>query len=401
MDPATARALSLAEAANPKSVPLLTKAVELCERSGGTANIYYAHALRGLSEALCVLDQFAESLRNADKSLAVLAALDQADVGVLSESAAAWTAKGLVLPMVGRSAEALLAHQNVLRLCELTANDSGLICALTNIACQQKDGGRFKESLSNFRLAETRALAAPRGQIVHAAALARIARSAAIALSGLRRWDEALASARLGKARRIQLSGKRSAEAALCCQDVSTMLLGMGDLNGAMEELCETEFFFAQNGWEDPRGAEVLMHLGGVAIERGRHQDALEYLERSLTILRIFHPPDHSNFAFVRRKISRAQTALGLSHEAVASLAAATHVIRRSQLHCAGPNCELRQRPDGAPLDQCAGCLRTYYCSVACQSADWKRKGGHKEECKALAAERRAASVGASSPSSS
>ena len=42
-------------------------------------------------------------------------------------------------------------------------------------------------------------------------------------------------------------------------------------------------------------------------------------------------------------------------------------------------------RDDGAPLDVCIKCRRTFYCGKACQTADWKA-GGHKAECKALAA---------------
>ena len=52
-----------------------------------------------------------------------------------------------------------------------------------------------------------------------------------------------------------------------------------------------------------------------------------------------------------------------------------------------GPGLHRKLKEDDTPLDQCAGCLRTYDCSVACQTADWKREGGHKAECKALAAQ--------------
>ena len=84
--------------------------------------------------------------------------------------------------------------------------------------------------------------------------------------------------------------------------------------------------------------------------------------------------------------IGLAQSALGMTDEARLSQKAADQSFRRSQVHCAGPGCNLQQRPEGAPLDQCAGCLRTHYCSVACQAADWKRKGGHTAECSTLAA---------------
>ena len=90
--------------------------------------------------------------------------------------------------------------------------------------------------------------------------------------------------------------------------------------------------------------------------------------------------------------IAKLHTALG-NGDALAAQQAAARVVRRSQTQCAGAGCERRQREDGAALDQCSGCLRTYYCSTACQTADWK--AGHRAECKALAAEGRAAAAAA------
>ena len=96
-------------------------------------------------------------------------------------------------------------------------------------------------------------------------------------------------------------------------------------------------------------------------------------------------------------------TSLSFCHEGLGDAASAKVFLdeaisisrRRSQIHCAGPDCERRLRLDGAPLDQCAGCLRTFYCGKACQTADWKREGGHKAECKALIAEAAAAAAAA------
>ena len=51
---------------------------------------------------------------------------------------------------------------------------------------------------------------------------------------------------------------------------------------------------------------------------------------------------------------------------------------------CGGPDCKRVARPDGAPLEMCAGCLCKLYCSKACQAAGWR--AGHNAECKALAA---------------
>ena len=67
--------------------------------------------------------------------------------------------------------------------------------------------------------------------------------------------------------------------------------------------------------------------------------------------------------------------------------------MRRSQSACAGPGCVRRMREDGAPLDVCVNCRRTFYRGKACQTADWK--AGHRKECKALVAESAAALAGA------
>ena len=49
---------------------------------------------------------------------------------------------------------------------------------------------------------------------------------------------------------------------------------------------------------------------------------------------------------------------------------------------CTAADCPRKVKADGTPLDQCGGCKRCYYCSKACQTADWK--AGHKAECKTL-----------------
>ena len=70
--------------------------------------------------------------------------------------------------------------------------------------------------------------------------------------------------------------------------------------------------------------------------------------------------------------------------DALDAMAESVFVARRSQSHCAGPGCTLRQRLDGEPLDVCVNYRRTVYCGKACQTADWKAM--HKKECKHLIA---------------
>ena len=100
----------------------------------------------------------------------------------------------------------------------------------------------------------------------------------------------------------------------------------------------------------------------------------------------------HECVADMQRKLLRPA-------EAAASQQAGEVVARRSQMQCANPGCVRRLREDGAPLDVCVKYRRTFYCGTVCQTADWKREGGHKAECKALIAEgKAAATVGRGEP---
>ena len=174
------------------------------------------------------------------------------------------------------------------------------------------------------------------------------------------------------------------------CTSLAKALTSLEDYTGASEQLREAESICDQRGWVDPAGGDVHFRFGELATKQGRHRDALTSFELSLVLRRRFFSADHPLIYSSLASIGAARSALGMPDEARLSQKAAANCLRRSQTHCAGPGCTLQQRPDGAPLDQCAGCLRTYYCSVACQTADWKRKGGHKGECKALAAEGKA-----------
>ena len=73
---------------------------------------------------------------------------------------------------------------------------------------------------------------------------------------------------------------------------------------------------------------------------------------------------------------------LGRPSEAVESAAESAALMRRCRIACAGPGCGRKLREDAAPLDVRVKCRRTFYCGKACQTADWKRDGGHKAECR-------------------
>ena len=133
--------------------------------------------------------------------------------------------------------------------------------------------------------------------------------------------------------------------------------------------------------------ANACLTLGSCLYNDGQPVEALRYLTRALELQRKLLPPDHPNIAMSLNNIALANEALGNADAAAQAAAASTAVARRSQSACAGPGCDRHVKADGRPLEQCGKCRRTYYCSVVCQTADWKREGGHKAECKALVAE--------------
>ena len=133
----------------------------------------------------------------------------------------------------------------------------------------------------------------------------------------------------------------------------------------------------------------MLMHLGC-------HSKALELLQAAVAVHRqLVMPETHPIIAVLLAHISSCQSMLGRDDEAAVSNAALLSTMRRSQVNCPNPGCPRRLREDGAPLDVCVKCRRTFYCGKACQTADWKREGGHKAECKTLIAEGKAAAAAA------
>ena len=133
--------------------------------------------------------------------------------------------------------------------------------------------------------------------------------------------------------------------------------------------------------------AHLLKSASSTLIDAGDFPRALDYSERALDILRRLLPPEHPAIASSLYSVGLANQQLGYHEAADRTCIAANAMFRRSQQHCAGPGCLRNVREDGAPLDVCVKCRRTFYCGKDCQTADWKREGGHKAECKALIAE--------------
>ena len=130
--------------------------------------------------------------------------------------------------------------------------------------------------------------------------------------------------------------------------------------------------------------ALVLLREGNDLLTSRQPSQALTSFRDSESLFRKLLPPGHPLLADALLGKWDALTAMGGGDGAVRAAEAAFFAVRRrSQAVCAGPGC-VRKLGSDEFLEQCAGCLRTYYCGKACQTADWK--AGHKAECEELAA---------------
>ena len=182
--------------------------------------------------------------------------------------------------------------------------------------------------------------------------------------------------------------GARSREMALALCGEAVAMQAAGDTPGALALFQEAYNLLEDNARQcSCEFASVCSYLGIIAYEKGDHEETLRYCKRALACGRDILSPSHLNLAGAHEIITNYHTALGHRSAAAAARHAASSIVRRSQVACAGPGCKRRLRENGAPLDVCVKCRRTFYCGKACQTADWKREGGHKAECKALIAE--------------
>ena len=172
---------------------------------------------------------------------------------------------------------------------------------------------------------------------------------------------------------------------------IGGVLLALGDTAGAIDHLRRAAAGLEALGKSDTVNFARILHTWGDALraQGGLPHAALVHLDRALAIRRRLLPAFHKDIAATLRLIAAVNDGIGNTDAASKARDEAAAISRRSQVACAGPGCERRLREDGAPLDVCVTCRRTFYCGKACQTADWKPR--HKAECKALVAEAAAA----------
>ena len=280
---------------SPQAALLAGRAAELCERSSYRSSVAYARVLRWRNDIANSTDQFTYTLRDSDKALVVLAALDQSDAEVQAEFARCCSMRCYAHYGLGRSGEALLAARETLHRFELLGIDEGgIIQALCNAGMQLGIAGANAEALSYLSWGEARALAVPRGIAVYGAQLAQSASIMVCLLRHSGRADEALTVARRSHARLMKVPGRK------CSLEMASSYLSHGDLlrdqegtAGALTQYRSAECIFEERGWKDVIAAELHTALGLMARMQGRHHEALLRFERGLAIILQSYPADH------------------------------------------------------------------------------------------------------------
>jgi len=277
----------------------------------------------------------------------------------------------------GRPSDALLNLEPALELYESLGDNDGMRKVLCQMSRVQSVQGLHELALATARKAE----ALDRNDVV---VLNRVGNC----LSNLGRHEEDLAYKRRELAIEEKKYGKRSEGAAESMRNLGTALCKAGHIEEGIATMRQ-----ASTTMEELRLTETLdyadccYNLGFYLMNDSKLTEALTHLTRALEIYRRLLPPDHPGIAQCLKDLSDVNERLGNADAAALAAAASASVARRSQTACAGPGCTRTVMENGRPLEQCGKCRRTYYCSVGCQTADWKREGGHKAECKALVAE--------------
>ena len=200
------------------------------------------------------------------------------------------------------------------------------------------------------------------------------------ALRGASRPDEALRAYRKSLALSIRTCGRRSVTTAVSQTRIGDCLLSLERFDDALESFYSARGILEELHSNDLEYAEVLYRI--CPLISNRPSEALGLIERALAIYRRTYSEDNMIISRCLRLLAEVNSALGNVDAAERAVFESAIAARRSQVQCAAAGCPRKMKADGSPLEMCAGCRRTHYCSVDCQRADWKAV--HKAECKHL-----------------
>ena len=364
-------------------------AASICERAGATNTVDYVVILKGIGDCYEELQDFPRALQYLQRALDCASKLNHDDVEVVKAHAHTELLISVLYMHLGRTTEAVAALQSSIVLNERVHYVGGVISALINLtSCFLPTGtGEFEKGVAALARAEALCNTVPNGAVVHARQLATIAALRLRLHEDIGRRDEwlvaALATCAATLLKHKNLYGEQSAEVARVHVEMGGFHAAMG--KGARASECfksAADIFTALSLENSVDYATLLAGWGQALMLEMRIEAGLAHYQQGLAIYRELLPPDHAFIASTLAHIGICQGLLGRGAAAAKAGDAAEVVLRRSQTRCAGPGCDRKMKADGTPLTMCAACERTHYCSVACQTADWKPR--HREECKAL-----------------
>ena len=170
-----------------------------------------------------------------------------------------------------------------------------------------------------------------------------------------------------------QQFGKRSHNVAVANKRCARFLLE-ADPAKAMPFLTTARSIYEELGMgATAECANVIACTATAYTSIGKLKDALTCYERALTMYRELSPGDsHPALPDVLYNVVALQRALEEQVPSAITPADSVAADRRSHASCAAVGCPRNVKADRGPLERCAGCLCTFYCSKACQTADWK-----------------------------
>ena len=366
---------------------LLTQLLALMEQSGQSDHALMTHVLLMLAVSHSNTQQFHLSMLYAERTITRLDERHELDALGPEKRACCEQIRAVGLAGMDRTTEAIAAYELALGLFARTQlPDSAQLDSLIGIATACIRTGDVERGLTCVREAEILALTlSDRARRLDY--LSSIANARGNLLLQINRTAESIVAFRARLDYDTQLSGNHTVESAEAMVALASALALNGDLDGATSFLDEASERFTKLGLTASAAYAVVWEKRSVVLcQQERFDECLEALEQSLLLRRQLGISGHEIAASLRN-IETVLRILGREEEADARGEEARLISRRLQVACAGPVCQRKLREDGAPLDVCVKCRRTFYCGKACQTADWKREGGHRAECKALIAE--------------
>ena len=359
------------------------KALSIWRAAGSPPGFIHAKLLRLCGERLSVLGDDDAAFRYASQAIDAGVTFTNRDAAI--ERGLSLLLQGMVYTNQARDTQASISFREALTLGEQFNDAEVEVRALLGLARNQTvvEPNAALLLLERATKASSRTGAQPRVDLER-----RIQSSMGSALSALHRYDEAL-RCRLGFLAGCERDcGLNSMRIIPALDNVADTYVSLRDFPAAAAALLRAKSICELNEESDSvLFGTILARLSYVALARADAATAVSQSRAALALFKrqLLPGSDHPDKLLASFVLGKASGILGLTKESKAASNEADASLRRVQNRCAAPGCAARLRPDGAPLDQCAGCLRTYYCSVACQTADWK--AGHKKECKVLAAE--------------